>query len=470
MMLTLPLAAAEHRLAEHYLGKLCAANRTLRSGRQSSAQYGLKTLDLEWAQIKQWQAWSADLGDPERLRLARDFVIEGYDVLLLRQTAQERADWLATALTAARRLGDTQAEGLILFRLVSESHNLSALDKAEAYAEQLFELARDSHDRLNLGRAFYAQGLVQAQHGLNAEAQSCYQQSLEIFEQLHDDQLVSEALWGLGTIANRLSQYEQGYDYFKRRLAIAEARGHISEICNALNSVATALVNMDEFAEAEVYARRCVALCRTLGYRQVLMAALFALGECALGLFHYNELLPSFEEALQIARGLGHQRAVCHSLYCLGYAHYRLGDYASALTCLAEALDLARQLAYPAILHEVLETLALVYLARKDRKRAEPTLCEALTLARQLDTERMKVRGLMGAAILWQLKGLPEQAAIWAGLVIDHTNYDEVLFDPVLAELEATLGAERCRTALAQGKRLGLDEVMAEVLGLLTTG
>jgi tetratricopeptide (TPR) repeat protein len=472
MTVVSPIQKAQRRLAGHYLNKLRAASVMLQRGRESSTRFGLSVLDQEWAQIKEWQFWAAQhrSSDAECLTLTKEFPLAGFEALVIRQTALERTGWLKTALEAVRETGDTGTECLILFRLIRECINLSTLDEAEVYLQKLSELAHAANDRLNIGRALYAQGDIRREQGMTREAQSCFQESLKIFEIFNDPLLISRSLWGLGVIARRLGQYQESYEYYQRQLTIVESVGRLDEICTALNAVANGLTALDDYAAAEVYARRCVTLSRSLGYQPALIASLFVVGECELEQNQFEKGLKPFEEAVQAARAIGYHRATIHGLYCLGYSHFRLGHPAQALSCLQQSLDLARHFNLPPMIETLQETIAILYLSEGDPTSARPALHEALMLAQRHDNHSDKVRTIMAAAMLWELEGFPEQAAQWAGLLSDSTNIEHVVFDPVLAKLEAELGKESYCAALEKGKMLVLDEVVAAVIRLLEQG
>ncbi|MEZ4669372.1 MAG: tetratricopeptide repeat protein [Anaerolineae bacterium] len=462
------LQATQYRLAHHYLNQLRKANTAFQRGNENR-KYWVDQIEQDWGQINHWQRWSVQFPQDKTVdsRLALDYVLDGYEFLVMRLSLQERLRWLADGLAEATKLDDIHAECRVLYHLVTTCVDLNALSDAADYGAQLTLRAAHSDDTLDSGLSLCAQGLVLMQQTQYTEAYNSYQECLGIFEQFGDNALISAALWGLGSIVNRLGRPQEAYEHFTRQLQYAEEANRLSEICSALTAVANSLTAQDKFHEAEAYARRCATLCRSLGFHQYLMAALFLVGECAMELMQYNQMLASFDEAYQIAQSISHQRGIIHSTYCLGYAHFRLENNAQAIAKLQNALLLVRQINSPFMLETVLETLALVLAVNGDRENVLPILHEGLLLAQKLDTEREKVRCLMVAVMVSYLHGDYDQATLWTGRIYGKTILDTISFTPFLEKLEAAFQPEEFNRLLAEGKSYTLDSAVTEALVML---
>ncbi len=73
----------------------------------------------------------------------------------------------------------------------------------------------------------------------------------------------------------------------------------------------------------------------------------------------------------------------------------------------------------------------------------------------------------MGFAWLYLNKALPTRAGELVGLAQQHPNYDtdvQERLDELMLQLEATLSAADLEAAVARGKALDLDTVVAELL------
>jgi tetratricopeptide (TPR) repeat protein len=464
------LQPAQYRLAQHYLGKLRTASEAVRLGRASLA-YGLRLFDQEWEQIKNWQHWASNQPNaPQGVAvLCKEFILAGADLLQIRQSPIERVVWLESALKASTYLQDVEAEYEILFQLFYAHYSLNALDTAEFYAKHLFEAAQTTHHRLYYGRAIFAIGCIQEERGRYAEARQSYKESLAIFEALKAGLDIGSALNGLGAVALYLGEFKTAHDHFVHHLAIAESLGRKVDICRALLAISEGLWGLEDFAGSELYAQRAMALSKALGHQRMLGGALLKIAGCAVEQNKLEEACVAYAEGLQVARSSGAEQNVIYGLSSLGYVEFRLGRYTEALAHCSESLEMARLAKQPRFMGNALRNMANIHLMMGDLAPAQHELYEALRLAQSLNSDFQKIRILCTAVWLWQRQGLLEQAAIWAGLLVDKSEIDVPVFQPVFVELEIALGYQHYHHALAQGKKLNLDTVVAEVLKSLET-
>ncbi|MCC7208860.1 MAG: hypothetical protein IT323_16240, partial [Anaerolineae bacterium] len=215
------------------------------------------------------------------------------------------------------------------------------------------------------------------------------------------------------------------------------------------------------------YIRRAISLCRTLGNRRLLSGALVTLGNWAVESGDVAAACDHYREALHIAREVAYRQNVIHTLSCLGYGEYRARAYDEALMHLAEGLALAEQPMQPRFVCNILRNMAFVRVARGEAAQACAVICRALRVAQSLNSDSQKARTMLGAVLLGLHMGAHEQAARWAGVIRDDPDADAALLDPACAELEAALGARRFQRALAQGRSMGLDTAVDDILAAL---
>lgn len=462
------LQTTQYNLAYHYLGKLRLAAAAVQKGR-ASLHHGLHIFDKEWPHIQHWQSHAAEHSrhDSHWWHICKAFPLDGHDVLYLRVNPNERIQWLKPALEAARALGDIQAQCAILYQLFQTHFAISALEESEQYTQTLQLLAHEAKDRLFIGRAAYALACVYEERGKYAEARTYYLRALRIFERLHAHLDISMTMNGLGAVALYLADSAQALTYFLRHLTLAEQSKSDGDIGRALLAVSQGYLVLNDFSLAEAYAQRSVVLCRTLGYKGMLCAGLIMVGACAVEQSRLEAAVIPFTEGIQVARAIGSIRNVIHGLSNLGYVHFRLGSYTESSACFDEALQLARESGLPRFICNLLRNRANLYLATGDLQRVESELREALQLAQELNSDLQKVRTLPTAVMLWQQRGFLEQAAIWAGLLVDNDEVDWPILRPACEALESALGTEAYQQALEQGKNLDLDGVITQILAEL---
>lgn len=463
MTLSPSLQTTQHRLARHYLNKLRTADTAYRRG-QSSISYGLTLFDQEWEQIRHWQAWAAKqrASDDASAQLCKEFPLAGLEVMSNRCNAADHAVWLKAALESAQQFHDSEAECTLYYELAMIYYRLGTLERVEHLANQLLILGEAVSDLLSIQRAVHLLGVFAEERGRYAEAECYYQRALQLSMELGVDDERGRALNGLGAIAFYRGDYEKAYSYLSQQLELMEATGKKNKICHALISMGRILIGLKAYDRAEAYLQRAVSMCRTLGFRRLLGVGLLNLGESAAQQNQLETARNCFEEGIQAVRSTNTQRQVIRGLTMLGDIYMRLGDLPEALAHLQEGLHLARDAGLPRHICDLQRNLANTYLAMNDLDAARCALREALTLAQRLESSPQKVAAVSSAIAYFQRLGLHEQVALWEEPILD-----QPLREPTGREIEASLGDEAFKQALVQGKVRSLDEVVAQILGLL---
>jgi tetratricopeptide (TPR) repeat protein len=463
-----PLQTIQYRLAQHYLNKLRTAATVVQRG-QTSVAYGLNLFDQDWYQIKHWQAWSAQRSaeGEEWTHLCKDFPLAGRDVLTLRNHGADYATWLETALEAAQQLQDRESECAILTELNVTYYRLGVLDKVERFARRLLQLGEAAHDFLSIGRGLHGLGIFAAERGMYADAEQYQRRALEIFMKLGIDAEVTRVTNSLGIIAYEIGDYQQAYQWLMRHLQLTGASGKKAEFCTALLCIGELMVRLKDYAEAEAYILRAVAMCRTFGFQRLLGVGLINLGGWAKEQNQLEVAASHLEEGIQAVRATGTQRQIMRGLCLMGDTRLRQGNYSEALAYLHEGLQMARDVGLPRYIADIQYTIAKVYLALDDLDTARSALHEALTIAARHNLYFQKVKALCSAVAYFYCLGWVEQAAIWAGFLMDNVEIDEPLLKPVCSQLEMMLGKHAYHQALEEGKALTLDDAIAEVLEMI---
>jgi len=187
------------RHSAHYVKVLEIADQMVVKG-GDGRNLGLGLFDMEHSNIVAGQAWAAAYapGDPAAAQLACAYPTAGAQVLSERQTARVRTDWLDTAARAAQRLGDQNAESLILSKLGSAYRRQGQPRRAIDYYERHLRAARELGDRRGEGVALGNLGLAYAELGNARRAIAYYQQHLRIAREMDDRRSEARTSWNLG--------------------------------------------------------------------------------------------------------------------------------------------------------------------------------------------------------------------------------------------------------------------------------
>ena len=103
-----------------------------------------------------------------------------------------------------------------------------------------------------------------------------------------------------------------------------------------------------------------------------------------------------------------------------------------------------------------------------DLDSVRAALLEVLTHAQTLGGHSQKIEAVSIAVAYYLSLGWHEQAAVWAEVFLGDIELDQAFITPIYTKMEAALGAERYQAALQTGKLRALDEVVSEILSLLS--
>jgi non-specific serine/threonine protein kinase len=217
------------------------------------------------------------------------------------------------------------------------------------------------------------------------------------------------------------------------------ARALIKDVQNGiLTGYAHILIYAGEEARATALLEEAVACCRAQGDRWWLGVALQTLGERALARDEHAAARRLFAEGRAALEAVGMGEAAALRLTYSGVAACRAGDAAAARADLREAIDRNRALGYTFGLALAVEVLAALA---------------------QLEGEPTRAARLLGAA-----------AATHGG----PPRHGELLLHQLRQETEAgiraVLGDDRYAAAMAAGRELPLDEILAEALARSPAG
>jgi tetratricopeptide (TPR) repeat protein len=471
MTVTASLLQTRQRLAQYYLGKLRAATAAFRLGYDNSA-YGLSVFDREWAQIKQWQAWSAASAqqDKKAASLCAEYPQAGAEILLLRQPLQERIEWLAAGLKAAQLQTNRKHEAALLYHHGFAYLEQASFPTAEEYASEALSRARARRDKLYIGRSLNLLGEIKRAAGNLSAAQTCFEESLAVFQQLGNRQGIGQAYRGLGLLAWQRSDWARARDYHAQHLAIAAELGLEVDVCDALISLSLPTWMLGDQAAALTYIQQCVIRSRAIGYHRDLASSLHTLGQMEQARGRLTEARPYLEEAITICRTTGILWNLPSYLQSLGFLLYVLGDYVAALNHLEEGLTLARTQGSRLAIGNIVCDLTNVYRALGDLDRSRQSLRQGLLIARDVGISLMKVHMVMAAMGLWRELGKAEQAAEWLEPLSGApgiSGEEQADLQNQREGLERELGPERLSAAIERGKTLHLDHVITDLLAEL---
>jgi tetratricopeptide (TPR) repeat protein len=465
------LTHTKHRVAQYYLNKLRTVEATYQRGHEHSS-YGLKLFDQEWSQSQQWQSWVADNYQANRdvASLCVQYPLASADVLMLRQTPQERIKWLQSGLKAARFLQDVQAETNYLYLIAAAHNDAGEMLQAEDSAEEALAQAVTIQDRRTTAHAYQLLGNLYRLTGKFALARGHFNQSLKLFRKLDDRRQVGKALDGLGLVDWQTGQWESSYSMFTEALAIARETGQEVDICDALIDLSMPTDVLGERATAHALIEECIERCKAIGYHRVHASSINTLGLWSKRDNNQQKALDYFLEAITICRKSGIHWALSNYLSNAANSLMRLGQYHKALDYAEQTLTLAQAEGKPIPIVDSYLVRVKVYQGLGNLDLASQSLRDAIEVVSELDTPIPKSYVLQIAMSLWHEQGKLIQIAEWTGLLLSlpfSTPHESAALQVFREQIEPEIGPEAFINAFEKGKTLTLDAALQDALRTL---
>jgi tetratricopeptide (TPR) repeat protein len=243
------LAEAAARHAAYYLVVGRQADELYMQGGEHVLE-GLRLFDEAWPHLLTAYARMKARDDDLAASWLNDFPDRMAYVLDLRLPPREQIPILETALRAARRLADRQAEGVHLGNLGSAYLVLDEARRAIEYYEQQLIIVREIGHRRGEGHALGNLGLAYADLGEARRAIEYYQQAQAIFDELGDKRSRGNSLGNLGLAYDDLGDSRRAIEFYEQQLVIVREIGDRRGEGNALANMGLLAEQQGDLARA----------------------------------------------------------------------------------------------------------------------------------------------------------------------------------------------------------------------------
>jgi predicted ATPase/DNA-binding CsgD family transcriptional regulator len=291
-------------------------------------------------------------------------------------------------------------------------------------------------------KALGGAGVLAHSQGDDRQAKVLCEESLAQFRALGDKRGMVASLNGLGLIVGQATRARNDYAVaralYEESLAIVRELDDIWGIAETLWNFARVAIYQGDRTAGNSLCEESLALFRELGDQRRIAEILGFLGYMAFSQGNYTTELTSMEESLAIMRDLGDRRSSARLLWLLGYAAFVQDDYAKARTFYEEALAILQELGIKWLIASCLDGLAGVAVAQDQPEWAAH---------------------LLGAAALLR-----------EALGVSPPPYNLANYERMVATIRAQLGEERFAAAWAEGRKMTLEQVLAEQAGATTPG
>jgi len=404
----------------YYQTVLTAANRLYVEGGPTTRQ-GLALFDLEWPNIRTGQAWARDhtTENDEVATLCGEYANAGGELLLMRQNANERIEWLESALESARRLKNRAAEGRALGDLGLTYDALGETRRGIELHEQYLTICRESGDRTGEGIALGNLGLAYFHLGETNRAIDLYQQRLTIAQECDDRRGQGIVLSNLGVAHGVLGEVRQANAFLEQALIPLRAIGDRRVESNALISLGDNYFSLGEGNLAIEYFENALSISREIGYRFGEGRALGALGQVLAHLGEIARAIKFYKQSYLISREIGDRRNEGNALGGLGSAYTDMGETGQAVDYLERALLIFREIGYQHGEASVLGNLGYVYDDLGDTPRAVEFYQQQLTLTRKIEYRRGEANALWNMSLALDKLEDRDNAIACAGIALE---------------------------------------------------
>jgi predicted ATPase/class 3 adenylate cyclase/Tfp pilus assembly protein PilF len=468
-------------------------------------QEWLQRLEREQDNMRAALRWTQERDLVSALRIAsalyrfwetRGYAVEGrrwLDGLLTR--GEERLDTIpeevySKALYATADLAQEQQEydlaTILLDRLlrrldvkehpseVAEALNLQglvALDRgAREYAKQLFlqcvDLRRHTGEKRGLAIALLNLGHVTEE---NEEASVYLEESIDIFRVLNDTASTARALNDLGLKVESLGRFQQASEYFSRSLGLYRFLGAQRGIAMTLNNLGQVSRIMGDFENAEIVLEDALTIRRSLDDKRGGALTLANLGILAADIGKSEKANELFEKGLKLSREIGHAETESFILACMGKAKLR-DDVSRAGHLLEASLDLCLRLQYEEMLAVCECYLGHYEHIQKHYLSALKRYLESASRFRRLNEQHYIAECLEGLSRTFISLGGIELAANLIGSASEMREVQRAPLPPTdleeqdayLIVCQTALGVSRFRAECQKGKRMSVDQLLAQ--------
>jgi predicted ATPase/DNA-binding CsgD family transcriptional regulator len=392
------------------------------------ASQRVAALDAERDNVRAALGWALNGGDPA---LGVSLALRLWRYWYLRGTWIEGRGWLETALATDRATTDADRLNL-LHGIGAFSFALGDYPTAGERLDGALALARAAADNGKIAAIQVSYAHLERERGDVGAAVVRLEEALTLYRAAGDAESVARVLSDLGVLARRRGDVARAAELLDEAMALQRRSGDRSGLSKTLHGVAAARRLLGDTAGARAALEEARVIHRALGARSNEAYALNNLANLAAGAEDLAAEIAYYEEALAIFQEIGEAAGEGLVLLNLSTAHWNSGDRGRAFDCARVSLSRNRPLGRPLL-------LSLGLWAMADHAAAAG--------ARELAA---------------RLHGAGEAAQAASDEVVP--DEDRRTHDATVATLRRRLGEARFDHLVEEGRRLTLDEAIAEAL------
>lgn len=254
----------------------------------------------------------------------------------------EARTYLMQALQVFRELGDTRGEALTLAALATTNHEQGYLSEALHFFEQADVMFCELGDESSLAYSNRLAGLVHLELGDLDDAHRLVSQSLAAFRRLGSRRGEGMTLRTLSLVHRARGEYQRAYDLGEQAHTVFRETGDGLLEAYSARSMAKALVRLGRGAETDVLLDKALSMSRSLGDRWGEAMSLRTMGERDLALGRLADAERHLRAAIRLWRAIDLPLHQARTERDLADTLEAAGDGAAAAKLRAEMVEVFR--------------------------------------------------------------------------------------------------------------------------------
>jgi tetratricopeptide (TPR) repeat protein/transcriptional regulator with XRE-family HTH domain len=316
----------------------------------------------------------------------------------------------ATAVAAARKLGDRHAEAYALMCLGDACGRTGDHGAAREAIAGACEIFRDLDDDLGVAGALGVMSWYLMLAGEHQDAAVALREAHDIFRDLGDSRGVADTLMKLGEVHRMSGNLADAAVAVAEAVAMFGRAGDRTGRAHALLRLGLVQSATDSYPVAAESFSEALSIYREAGIRMGQANALLLLGEARSVSGDHERALHHLAAARDIFRDEGSRHGEAVTMLRLGEALTAVGDYDAAAPHLAEALAVFGNLSEPISRGSTLIALANLWRINGDYPASAQGLADALAISRELCAAGMEAEILNCTGSLHHSRGDLEKA------------------------------------------------------------
>jgi len=282
-----------------------------------------------------------------------------------------------------------------------------------------------------------------------------------------DDVRCVDFLNPLSQISWREGHYEQGHEYATHANELAKQHDYTVGLAYSYNNLGNTAYYLGHFQAAIIYYRHSAEIHQALGNPFDWALNLHNMGWTYPFVNDYESAWDFVEQGQAIFIEMEHWWGIANGYYIMALIASHEGEYEDAIEFHYKSLDIyeTQEDTWGTVLN--LNNLGFVFLELDDLERAQTTFRESLKITNNTHLNGSLLEALAGIAHLYAYHGSVKQAGLLYGLIgsQDALNSEvEMRLHALIDLLEADFPTEEIWTAIADGRKRKLDDIVSKLL------